>query len=273
MRTVQYELLRPHEILEEKARKSIVYLPIGPLEWHGPAMPYGTDPLMAKAVTRKAAIQTGGVVMPTLYIGTERERPPEMIEAMGFENRNEYIIGMDMPKNSMKSFYMREEIFSIIVREYLRLLVMQEYKLIVIVNGHGAYNQISTLERLAIEFTNETKSRIIVRIPFAMADPDDEDMGHGTRLETSLQMYLNPDSVDLSQFPPGINKLKNSDWGIVDNCTFNLHPNDDKTVIHDPRTATAELGRRNVESSINYLVQQVEEEWNLQLTIVKGDGR
>ena len=66
MRTVQMEYLRPGEIMAEKERFSVVYLPIGPLEWHGPAMPYGTDPLMAQELARAAARITGGVVMPTL---------------------------------------------------------------------------------------------------------------------------------------------------------------------------------------------------------------
>ena len=55
MRTVQLELLRPGEILAERERCSIVYLPVGPLEWHGPAMPYGTDALLAQSLARCAA--------------------------------------------------------------------------------------------------------------------------------------------------------------------------------------------------------------------------
>lgn len=39
---------------------------------------------------------------------------------------------MDVPKNSMKSFYAREDMFAVIVREHLRLLVQQGYRLIVI---------------------------------------------------------------------------------------------------------------------------------------------
>ena len=155
MRTVQMEYLRPGEILAEKERFSVVYLPIGPLEWHGPAMPYGTDPLMAQEIARAAARITGGVVMPTLFVGTERERPEYILEAKGFEDPKQYVIGMDVPKNPMKSFYAREDMFAIIVREHLRLLVQQGYKLIVIVNGHGAWGQKGTLERLATEFSNE----------------------------------------------------------------------------------------------------------------------
>ena len=61
MRTVRFELLRPDEILNEKKRCSIVYLPVGPLEWHGPHLPLGTDPLIAEAISRKVAEIVGGL--------------------------------------------------------------------------------------------------------------------------------------------------------------------------------------------------------------------
>lgn len=118
MRTVQLELLRPGEILAERERCSIVYLPVGPLEWHSPAMPYGTDALLAQSLARCAAERTGGVVMPTLFIGTERERPASILRDKGFENPEQlYVLGMDVPKNSMKSFYAREDMFAVIVRD------------------------------------------------------------------------------------------------------------------------------------------------------------
>ena len=41
MRTVQLELLRPGEILAERERCSIVYLPVGPLEWPRHALRHG----------------------------------------------------------------------------------------------------------------------------------------------------------------------------------------------------------------------------------------
>lgn len=261
MRTVQYEYLRPHEILEEKNRKSIVYLPVGPLEWHGPAVPFGTDPLAAEASAREAAKVTGGVVMPTVYIGTERERTPELLDALGFEDTKQYIIGQDFPKNSMKSFYTKEDVFGVIIREYLRLLVIQKYRLIVIVNGHGAAGQRSTLERLAIEFSNETESQVMVAMALSMLDEEDRDFGHATRLETSMQMFLHPENVDLSQLPAKSVKLKNCDWGIDDGFTFELHPNEDKTVIYDPRESTEEIGKRYFEAGTRYLIDTVEKKW------------
>lgn len=111
MRTVRYELMRPEEVLARKAEKSVVYLPIGPVEWHGLALPFGTDPLMAQAIARQAARVGGGVVMPTLFLGTERERSPEDLHNMGFEDTDQYVVGMDFPGLAVKSMYAREECF------------------------------------------------------------------------------------------------------------------------------------------------------------------
>lgn len=260
MRTVQIEHMRPHEILEAKERKSIAYLPLGPLEWHGPGMPYGTDPLSAEAGARQAALRTGGVVIPTLYLGTERERPDDMLDAIGLE-RGTYVVGMDFPSNTMPSYYAREEIFSIVVREYLRMLTQQGYRLIVLVNGHGAANQVSVLERLAVEFSAETDCRVIVEMAIAHFEDDDTDMGHATALETSIQMHLNPENVDMSKLP-SVGKLNSRDWGIVDGCTFALQPNKDKIVIYDPRTmANQERGAKYLAAGVDKLVNAVEKAW------------
>ena len=257
MRTVQLEYLRPGEIMAEKERCSIVYLPIGPLEWHGPAMPYGTDPLMAQELARAAARITGGVVMPTLFVGTERERPSYILEAKGFEDPNQYVIGMDVPKNPMKSFYAREDMFALIVREHLRLLVQQEHKLIVIVNGHGAWGQKGNLERLAIEFSNETASKVIVSMPDPLEEGETFDFGHGTLMETSIMRGLYDEHVELGDLPPREVPLKYTEFGIADDTVFEGHRSPGDAVIYDPRDATVELGLKFVTTAINHLVTLV----------------
>lgn len=256
MRTVRFEYLRPGEILEEQKRCSIVYLPVGPLEWHGPAMPYGTDPLAAAEVARRAAIISGGVVLPPLYCGTERERSSRLLQDAGFEDTSIYVKGMDVPRNSMASFYTPEEIFGLMVREYLRLLVKQGYRLIVVVNGHGAFGQIETLNRLAIEFSNETDSKVIAVMGIASYDSEDQDRGHATRLETSIQMALHKENVDLSQLPPKSEKLKSTDWGIMDGFIFEGNPPEDQCVVYDPREATAEMGEKYLKASGEYVAKE-----------------
>ena len=257
MRTVQFEYLRPGEILAEKERFSVVYLPLGPLEWHGPAMPYGTDPLMAQELARAAARITGGVVMPTLFVGTERERPAYILESKGFEDPNQYVIGMDVPNNSMKSFYAREDMFAVIVREHLRLLAQQGYKLIVIVNGHGAWGQKETLNRLAVEFSNETASKVVVTMPNPLEEGEEVDFGHGTLMETSIMRGLFDEHVELSDLPPREVPLKYTDYGIADDFVFGGTRSDGDAVKFDPRDATVELGMKFVTNAINNLVQFV----------------
>ena len=62
---------------------------------------YGTDALLAQSLARCAAERTGGVVMPTLFIGTERERPASILRDKGFENPEQlYVLGMDVRKTA-----------------------------------------------------------------------------------------------------------------------------------------------------------------------------
>src|SRR4051794_30361016 len=155
MRTVRFELLRPTEIIAEKERFPVAFQPLGPLEWHGPHLPYGTDPLHAETVAQRTAQAIGGVVMPTLYWGSERERNPQALRDLGFKG-DEWIVGMDFPHNSMKSLYSMEDVFALVIRARLELVIAQGYKLIVLVNGHGATNHLATLDRLAKEYTGLT---------------------------------------------------------------------------------------------------------------------
>jgi creatinine amidohydrolase len=258
MRTVRFELLRPHEILEEKSRCPVVYLPIGPLEWHGPHLALGTDPLNAEAVSRRVAEEVGGVVMPTFYWGTERERSPQMLRNMGFTG-DEWIVGMDFPANAMPSLYAVEDAFAAAVREMLNLLVKQGYKLIVIINGHGSENHVATLLRLAAEFTATTDSKVIYTMSTILNETLDQDFGHAAKVETSILQYLYPDSVDLGQLPPMGEKLYSAAHAIVDGAAFGGNPSPDFTVQNDPRDATPELGGAIVEASVSTIVATVRE--------------
>ncbi len=249
MRTVKYESLRPDEIVEERARAPVVYLPVAPLEWHGPHLPVGMDAINAYAVSLMAAKRTGGVVMPPLYFGTERARTPELLRNTGFTEGEPYMTGQDFPANSILSMYSPEDIFGVVVREYLRMLVKLEYRLIVLVNGHGSQNQVETLQRLAHEYSNETDCRVLYTCALNRLDDTDRDYGHATRMETAITLHLAADSVDLAMLPPKPEKIYYTETGIVDGEAFAGRPTPDHSVDADPRDATAELGRRYVEHS------------------------
>ena len=263
MRTVQFELLRPTEIVAERERCPLVYVPVGPLEWHSLHLPMGTDGLNATYTARRLAERTGGVVMPTFFWGTERERPPDMARDLGFA-AGDYIVGMDFPNNILKSLYCREEFLALLMRELLGQLVELKYKLIVIVNGHGATNQIETLRRLSIEFSACSPARVLLALAWL---PTDDVLvigpGHADAVETSIMMALHPECVDLSQLPPPTQPLRNQDWAIVDDLTFRGQPTPDHTVRPeaDPRlNASAEHGQRILNRILDELEKSVRAE-------------
>jgi len=242
LRTVRFEHLTPGEIVAERRRLPVVYQPIGPLEWHGPHLPMGTDALNAHAVACEAADRLGGVVMPAMYWGTERERSPDALRHIGFEG-DEWIIGMDFPANrSMKSFYTPEDVFGIIMRDRIQQLVKQDYRLIVIINGHGADNHIRVLSRLAAEFSHTTEASVFFPQVLNPVSDISMDYGHANLPETALMMHLCPDDVRMDILPPKPVPMFNTDYAIVDSDTFLGRPNEERTVRGDPRDATAADG-------------------------------
>jgi len=43
---VEYELMTIGEIVEAKRHAPLVFVPVSPIEWHGPHLPIGTDGLL-----------------------------------------------------------------------------------------------------------------------------------------------------------------------------------------------------------------------------------
>lgn len=259
MRIRKMEHLRPEEILEEQKKVPIVYLPIGPLEWHGPHNPLGLDALHAQKVAEGLADKTGGVVMPTLFLGTERERDPETLGLIGFSDNKQYILGMDYPETTLPSQYAREEVVAIVVREYIRMLQKQGFQIIVIVNGHAATGQLQTLERLAIEFSNETSCLVKHLVCFKLIEECQVDLGHATKLETSLMMSICKEDVDLGKLPSKeeMPYIPNVKYGLTDAATFAGCPTPDRTIIFDPRDADAAIGKKHIEAAVDYYGEEI----------------
>lgn len=258
MRTVRFELLRPQEIVQERARCPVVYIPLGPLEWHSLHMPFGTDALNATALALQTAERVGGVVLPTFFWGTERERSPQQAQALGFD-ADEWLIGMDFPNHLLKSLYCREEFLALLLRELLTMVLDLRYKIIVLVNGHGATNQIATLERLTAEFNACSSARVLL-VTAAPPGADRASLGHADALETSLMMAAHPDCVAIEDLPPVPQPLHYCDWGIVDSEAFDGHPTPDFTLRSevDPRLqASADKGQRAYQQMVAALEEMV----------------
>lgn len=256
MKKTRFETLAPAELEGILMGRSLVYQPVGSMEWHGPHMGMGMDTVNAYAAALACAEQTDGVVMPPLYIGTETPRSPETLRKLGFSGE-ERVIGMDFPANSVKSFYWPPELFETIVRQQTQMLQDMGFAQVVWLNGHGADAQVEILQRVCRE-ASRSCGRCVMTLP-ALFEGCGAGLGHAGLAETAVFMYLHPEAVDLSRLPPKPEKLKNTRFAIVDNETFQVGPNEDYTVRYDPRDATAELGGRIMEYTVRECVRMVEE--------------
>jgi creatinine amidohydrolase len=251
--------LFPHEVVEARERIGLILLPLAPVEWHGPHIAMGCDALLAHAFARRLARELRCPYYPPLFVGTERERPPDMLESIGFP-RDAFIEGMDFPKNSVKSGYYREEVFAAVVRDTLDILFdRMGFPRVLIVNGHGAYNQKDVLERLCAERNAGKERRVMWVYPGFPRSLLAGSIAHAGAEECSLLSSAWPGCVDLSRLPAG-GKLRNVDFAIVDGETFDCSPTEDHTVRErqDPRHHTdPEFGARQIEEAAREVIAEV----------------
>jgi len=260
-REVRFEMLRPAQLRAELARCPLVFLPVAPLEYHGPHLPVGMDPINATQCALEACRRLGkGVVMPTLYMGTERERPDWMLESLGFR-KGDWVVGMDFPTATWSSHYYQEHLFGLMVASTLEMLISQRYKTIVIVNGHGAWNQLQTLDRLAQHYSHVTDARVVWRLAISGDVSEKNLAGHADVFETSLMMYFEKavfggqKVVDLSALPDRSVPIRYVDFSIVDGPGFSTEPSPGRIVRTDPRDASVEKGRSEFDKSVEAYVR------------------
>jgi creatinine amidohydrolase len=256
MRQIRYELMRPQEIVAARERAPVAYVPIGPMEWHGPHMAVGMDMLHAHAMALEAAQKAGGVVLPPFPLGTETFTDPDRLRHRGFTG-NERIYGMDYPGFTLPSLYIEESAFGLIIREVIRGLKRQAFRVIVLVNGHGAANHRATLTRIVTEESEPGEVTVLLTGYLY----DTRYRGHAELGETSFLMAYHPDTVDLTTLPPPSTPLDYRRFGILDKPTVAGEPTPGFVVCpeQDPRRATADQGREDVAHESSHIAEKVRE--------------
>ncbi len=260
--------LFPSEVAEARARNGLIILPLAPVEWHGPHLAMGCDCLLAHAFARRLAREFRCPYYPPLFVGTERDRRPETLEALGLA-RDAYIEGMDFPSHPVASAYYHEEVFALIVRETLRVLFGRlRFERALIVNGHGADNQKAVLDRLCREFNVQGGAAasgtprvmwVYPGFPRSIAGT----IGHAASEESSMLAATWPDCVDLARLPQE-GPLPTTEYGIVDGETFDGHPTGDHTLPaeKDPRRHTdAGWARGVMERAAVEVIDEVNRTW------------
>lgn len=262
-REIRFEYLRPEQLNKEMSTCPLVFLPIGPLEYHGPHLPVGMDPINATQCALETCRKLGkGVVHPTLFWGTERERPEWMLKSLGFK-KDQWVVGMDFPTALWRSHYYSEQAFGMLLSHTLDMLISHGYKLIVITNGHGAWNHLQTIDRLALEFSRNTKALVVWKLAIAMEVHERDMMGHADIFETSLMLYYEKERlgsgplVNLGALPKRSKPIRYTDFSIVDGPGFSEKPHPDRIVQQDPRDADAARGKKIFEETVKMYIDLV----------------
>lgn len=262
-RSLRLECLLPHEIHEIQRNSSAVFIPVGPLEWHGPHNAIGLDALNAEKLAFKIAEIIGGVVTPTFFFGTECARDADFLKTLKFEDPTQYIVGMDFPETTLPSAYVREEIFGVALREYIRTMAHMGFKNIIIINGHGAVGQVLTIERLIRECSYEYGCNVFSYFGLQEVPEVNCCLGHATKLETSILMSIDSNLVDLTQLPTKEEEpyLSTQKYGMMEQMDWYARKQKDE-IWDDPRDATAKIGQTHMDYVVNCIVKDIKEKTN-----------
>jgi creatinine amidohydrolase/Fe(II)-dependent formamide hydrolase-like protein len=225
----------------------------------------GCDNLLAHAFARRLARELECPYYPPLWVSTERQRSPEVLEALGFD-RTARVEGMDFPNHSVASGYFREEVFALVVRDILHILFERmRFDHVLIVNGHGAENQKAVLNRICDEFNAGAaeEQRVIWVYPGFPRSLLAGSIGHAASEETSMLESCWPGCTDIARLPVN-GKLRNVDYGIVDGETFDCAPTADFTLreAQDPRFHTdVSWGAEQMELAATEVIEDVRKMW------------
>jgi creatinine amidohydrolase len=137
-------------------------------------------------------------------------------------------------------------------------LVRGGFRLVVLVNGHGAVNHQATLRRLAAEADRPGSARVVYHLAF-LPDPEAAGPGHAAREETAIALAMCPSQVRCDLLPPAGTPLRYAEYGIVDAMAFDGSPAPGFALPadDDPRLATAEDGAAILEAEGRALAQRV----------------
>ncbi len=181
---VHYDRMRPEQIELILKVRPIAYLPWGAIEYHGHHNPTGLDTHKAYHLCVDLAKVNGGLVFPPISLAA---------------NLIKSYPGVNFPKHSIE---FSEKLIRLICEEYFEQLVEQNFKIIVLLSGHAGEPHLQILRDVANEFNKKYPDKYFWTLAEFDVLPDDLLVANHSALgETSLQLYYEPETVDLNSLP------------------------------------------------------------------------
>jgi creatinine amidohydrolase/Fe(II)-dependent formamide hydrolase-like protein len=221
--------------------RSVLILPVGSIEQHGPHLPLNTDVVIAEGLASRIVARWGEALdlwrLPTVPVSLARE--------------HEWAAGtLSLSTDGMTA----------LLRDFGRTIARAlPTRNLVILNGHGGNRGI--LEALVRDLHADFGLNVCVFHPAALSDGTKEGAVseiHGGKNETSIMLALAPHLVSRERILPG-GKIENStmvEERILDvSVTWPWSSDDARLaadgVIGDPREATPEFGERLIETAVS----------------------
>jgi len=190
---MKLEDMTSKEFKKKVNEKSVVILPIGSIEEHGPHLPLATDCIQPMRVAERVAAKTDALIAPILYYGV-----------------------CNTTKHYPGTLSVSFEALRLMVRDILSELVRNGFRNIVVLTGHAGQDHMAALRVAAREVVKESKVKILVFSDYDiiynkhLVPPED---GHAGMGETSRIMAERPKLVK-KRPPAAENKMP--EYAILD---------------------------------------------------------
>lgn len=215
--------------------KSIVILPIGAVEEHGPHLPLSTDSLQPEFIAEQLAKKTGAFIAPPIRYG----------QCSSTQN---------FPGTISISF----DTLKFLVRDVLFELVRNGFKNIIVLSGHAGAVHMVALRLAAKEVIDSHDVKLMVLSDYELAyelkgKMFPEDDGHAGMIETSRIMAISPKTIK-GKGKKGMNTLPK----------FIVVRRPEKYwrgITGDPTRATKDTGKKINEYIIKELLKYIKKEF------------
>lgn len=225
-------------------RPTVLLLPLGAVEPHGPHAPLETDTLISLGVCRRAAERLAddpevrALVLPPLPYGVTR-------------------YGAAFPG----AVSIGEETLRALVVDVARSLAAQGFRRIVLVNSHFEPEQVRTLRDALAELGPSARLLDLTRRQNAERLTEEFRSGscHAGRYETSLVLAHRPELVQRERMAALESTMIDMPAAIADGQTDFIAMGMDRAYCGAPAEATAEEGERTFATLVDLVVDLVRE--------------
>lgn len=234
-----------HEIKEKAKPNTVVVVPVGSMEQHGPHLPLETDSRLVQEVATRAAQMAANrisvLVTPTVWLGLSGQH----IDFCG-------------------TLTLDPHCFMDVMSAIVQNLERHGFRRIVLLNGHGG--NMAALDTIARAFQSEVKTLVVAVAYWRLAEEGRIEavrqsgpggMAHAGEFETSCMLFLRPELVHLDRMIRRVPKW-NTRYFAMDlqisrkvQLTHKVSDFSDSGVFGDPTIASAEKGEEFLKAVIH----------------------